>query len=365
MNTDENNQPADRLLKIDLDRLLLHLWQKRSSLLGYALITAILALVGSFFVTPLFTAEVTFLPVGSKQLSVFLKSRAAAQLVLEELPQVKNLLKVRNPSMANFAIELSKAVNIKKPGRSEDPFCFAVELANASMAAEVANRYMNLVASFVNSPDYDLAQRNTRFIKEQYDYYAESLRVAEDALRKFQEQHGIILLDSQTAATVGLVAQIEARLVKKEIELQALQNTPENPVTRKRANEVAALKDALDELKGEQESLLFAPGNIEGAVRPGLTQGLTNAPRLRMEHQKLRREVALAEQTCLHLQSQLTEARIQEEKEGVSFMVIDHAIIPEKTSYPSHALFALFGALLGLLTGIFVTLAKQACNRNP
>ncbi len=358
MNNDENKQPGDRLLKIDLDNLLLYLWQSRSNLCLYALSAMMLALLGSFFTTPLFTAEVAFLPVGSKQLAVFLKSRTAAKLVLEKIPEVRNLLRAETPTLENYAIELSKAVRVKKPGRSDDPFRFQVELASATLAAEVANTYMNLVASFVNSPEYDMAQRNTRFIKEQYDFYAESLRLAEDALRKFQEEHGIILLDSQTAATVGLVAQIEARLVKKEIELQALQSTPENPVARKRANEVAALKDTLDELKGEQESLIFAPGNPEGTGRPGLTTGLTDAPRLRLEHQKLRREVALAEQTCLHLQSQLTAARIQEEQEGVSFMIIDHAIIPEKRSYPVRPLFALFGALLGLLTGTFITLVR-------
>ncbi len=358
MNNETNKLAGDRLLKIDLDRLLLNLWQHRSGLYLYTLVVMLLALLGSFFVTPLFTAEIAFLPVGSKQLAVFLKSRTTARLVLDKMPEVRDLLRAETPTTENFAIELSKAVKVKKPGRSDDPFIFQVELANATMAAQVANNYMTLVASFVNSPEYDMAQRNTRFIKEQYDFYADSLRLAEDALRKFQEEHGIILLDSQTAATVGLVAQIEARLVKKEIELQALQSTPENPVARKRANEVAALKDTLDELKGEQESLIFAPGNPDGTGKPGLTPGLTDAPRLRLEHQKLRREVALAEQTCLHLQSQLTAARIQEEQEGISFMIIDHAIIPEKPSHPSRSLFALFGALLGMLTGIFVTLIR-------
>jgi hypothetical protein len=364
MNDSENNQAGERLLKIDIDRLLLKLWQDRRLIATCVLCLAFLALVGSFLVTPLFTAEITFLPVGSKQLAVFIKSRAAAKLVLNEIPEVKGLLKVKNPTLANLAIELSKAVSIRRPDRSEQPFALLVELPDAAISANVANAYMNLVASFVNSPEYDLAKRNTMFIKEQYDFYTATLRSAEDALRKFQEEHGIILLDSQTAATVGLVAQIEARLVKKEIELQAMQNIPENPVTQKRANEVAALKDTLNELKGEQESMLFSTGTLEGSGRPGMTPGLTEAPRLRLEHQKLRREVAIAEQTCLHLQNQLTTARIQEEKEGISFMVIDRAIVPEKTSYPNHAIFTLFGGLLGLFTGIFIALLQPATRLN-
>ncbi len=193
-----------------------------------------------------------------------------------------------------------------------------------------------------------MAQRNTRFIQGQYDFFAAGLRKAEDALRSFQEQHGIILLDSQTAATVGLVAQIEARLIKKEIELQALQSSPENPVARKRENEIAALKDTLNELKGEQEGLIIAGGNA-GDSRTGINQGLAEAPRLRLEHRRLSREVTLAEQTCMYLQSQLTSAKIQQEKEGVSFMIIDAAIVPDKPSHPKHWLFALLGALAGLL----------------
>ncbi|PKL38694.1 MAG: hypothetical protein CVV41_22195 [Candidatus Riflebacteria bacterium HGW-Riflebacteria-1] len=353
MNNSENNQTGERLLKIDLDQLLLKLWQDRRMLAAWVLALMILAIGGSFLATPLFTAEITFLPIGSKQLSVFIKSRATAKLVLKEIPEVTRLLKAENPTLANMAIELSKAVNIRKPQHSDEPYALLVELPNASMAADVANVYMKLVASFVNSPEYDLAKRNTLFIKEQYDLFAATLRSNEDALRKFQEVNGIILLDSQTAATVGLVAQIEARLVKKEIELQALQNLSENPATQKRANEIAALKDTLNELKGEQENMLFSSGTIEGSGRPGMTPGLTDAPRLRLEHQKLRREVAIAEQTCLHLQNQLTAARIQEEREGISFMVIDRAIVPEKTSYPNRLAFALFGGILGLLLGIF------------
>jgi hypothetical protein len=337
------------LIRLDLDQLLLDIWHQRRRLLFSAIVWAVIAVVLSLFFNPLFQAEITFLPVGSKQLAVFLKSRAAAKLVLAELPAVRDYLKVSRPTQANYAIELSRSISIRKPSREDQPYSLAVELANATMAAEVANAYMNLVASFVNNPEYDLAQRNTRFIKEQYDLYAASLGRSEDELRSFQEKHGVILLDSQTAATVGLVAQIEARLVKKEIELQALQTTPENPVLKKRANEIAALKDTLNELKGEQEGLIFTSGNMGAGMRPGLQPGLSEAPRLRLEHQRLRREVALAEQTCMHLQSQLTAARIQEEKEGISFMVIDRAIVPDKPSYPNRPLFAVVGAFLGML----------------
>ena len=205
MNDGTNNQTGERLLKIDLDQFLLKLWQDRQILAYWVLALMILAIAGSFLATPLFTAEITFLPIGSKQLAVFIKSRATAKLVLKEIPEVKSLLKPDNPTLANMAIELSKAVNIRKPEKSDEPYALLVELPNASMAADVANVYMTLVASFVNSPEYDLAKRNTLFIKEQYDLFAATLRSSEDALRKFQEVHGIILLDSQTAATVGMM----------------------------------------------------------------------------------------------------------------------------------------------------------------
>lgn len=342
-----------RLFKIDLDRLLLKFWQQRRSLLKFTLVAGCLAVFASFFLTPLFTAEVAFLPVGSKALGVFLNSRATAMLVMNKLPELKRLLKPGNPTPENYAIELGKRLTIRHSAHQDQPFKLRVELADAAMAAEVANNYMSLVASFVNSPEFDMAQRNTRFLERQLEFYAAALRKSEDALRSFQEQHGIILIDSQTAATVGLVAQIEARLVKKEIELQALQTAPENPVVKKRANEIAALKDTLNELKGEQEGLIITGGPASGDSRVGLQQGLAEAPRLRLEHQRLRREVSLAEQTCMHLQSQLTSARIQEEKEGISFMIIDHAIVPDKPSHPVRPLFALFGGLLGFLLALF------------
>jgi len=348
--TDEHKVEAKpQLFRINLDKLLWLLLQHRALLMKYVIISGLLAVFVSLFFPTLYTAEVAFLPVGPKQLGVFLKSRSTAMLVLEALPEVKTLLNPKIPGSENYAIELSRCLTIKHAATQDYPYTLKVELGNATMAANVANTYMNLVASFVNSPEFDMAQRNTRFIQGQYDFYAEGLRKAEDALRSFQEQHGIILLDSQTAATVGLVAQIEARLVKKEIELQALQSSPENPAAKKRANEIAALKDTLNELKGEQEGLIIAGGSNAGDSRTGINQGLAEAPRLRLEHRRLSREVSLAEQTCMYLQSQLTSARIQQEKEGISFMIIDKAIIPDKPSHPKRWLFALLGALAGLL----------------
>lgn len=352
-----------RLIKLDLDQLLIGLWQGRKQIAVVTMATALLALVASFFITPLFTAEVTFLPVGSKQLSVFLKSRSTAGLVLARLPEVKQYLNPRIPEESQYAIELSRKLTIKSPVREDQPYSLRVELANASMAAEVANTYLKMVAEHLNSAEYDMARRNTEIVRKQYEFYAARLREAESALRSFQEKHGIIFLDSQTAATVGLVAQIEARIIKKEIELQALQESLESPIVRKRTNEIAALKDTLNELKGEQEGLVFTTGIPEQGGRSSFISG---APQLRLDHQKLRREVSLAEQVCMTLQTQLTAAKIQEEKEAIAFVIVDRAIVPVKTSHPVRGLFLLFGAALGLLVALsrsfYFTLLEQTTN---
>ncbi len=347
MNVKNNLKPSERLMRIDLDLFLLHLWQKRVCLAGWGLSLALVSLLISFLFSPLYVSEVHFLPVGTKQLPVFLKSRTAAALVINQLPEVKQWLWVRSPGADKYAIELQKKVVVKSSNREDHPHVFRVELGSARMAADVANAYVAVVAEHVNSPEFDMAQRHSQIIRFQYDKFFAKMRQAEEKLREFQEIHGLIYLDSQTAATVGLVAQIEARIFKKEIELQALQTSPESQLALKRANEISALKDTLDELKGEQEGLLLSTGAVKTS-----SPGLTGAPQLRLEHQKLRRDVTLAEQACMQLQTQLNSAVIQEEKEGVSFMIIDKAIIADKPSYPSRTLFSVFGMLLGLLTGI-------------
>lgn len=365
MSESVTNSGENRLIKIDLDLLIMDLWQKRLPVFGITMLLALMALAGSFFVTPLFTAEVSFLPVGSKQLSVFLKSRSTATLVLARLPELKNYLRISYPDNNQYAIELSRRLTIKPPAREDQPYILRVELANASMAADVANTYLELVAKHLNSAEYDMARRNTGIIREQYEFFATALREAEASLRSFQEKHGIIFLDSQTAATVGLVAQIEARIVKKQIELEALQESLESPILRKRTNEIAALKDTLNELKGEQEGLIFTTGLPETGGRSAVLSG---APQLRIEHQKLRRDVNLAEQACLTLQAQLTAAKIQEEKEAIAFVVVDPAIVPVKPSHPNRGMFFLFGAMLGLLLAVsksfYTTLLEQTAARN-
>jgi hypothetical protein len=118
-------------------------------------------------------------------------------------------------------------------------------------------------------------------------------------------------------------------------------------MTKKRANEIAALKDTLNELKGEQEGLIIAGSSSIGDSRTGLNHGLRRStPFSGWNTSGLRREVALGlTDSALHLQSQLTSARIQEEKEAVSFMIIDAAIAPDKPSHPRRPGFCFTGPL--------------------
>lgn len=361
MNNKNDHQPA----AINLDHFMTHLWNGKRQIFALTLACAAVVTMASFLITPIFRAEVAFLQTGSKQLPVFLKSRTVAGLVLREFPGLTALLAVKTPTPDNDAIALQKCISIRQPSQYDSPATLRVELPDPVLSANVANACMRLVASYVNTPEYDTDKRHVKYLEEQYDQYSTALRKAEEALRSFQEQHGIMLLDSQTAATVGLVAQIEARLIKKEIEFEALQNAPDNPGVQKRANEISALKGCLAELKGEQEGLVFTSGRSEAANRTGLSLGLATAPKLRLEHQRLRREVAVSEQACMRLMEQLGAARVKEEKEGTSFMIIDQAIPPEKPVYPNKPLFGFFGALLGFATAVLkLSLAAQA-QRQP
>jgi len=107
---------------------------------------------------------------------------------------------------------------------------------------------------------------------------------------------------------------------------------------------VANLETGADRLVGR----LNAP-DMTAAAADFMAGGLASAPQLLLDYYRLRREVEITQKVFELLMQQQALARVEEQREGTSFTIVDPAVIPWEKAKPRRKLFALAGAFIGLL----------------
>ncbi|MDX1400694.1 MAG: Wzz/FepE/Etk N-terminal domain-containing protein, partial [Kiloniellales bacterium] len=89
-------------------------------------------------------------------------------------------------------------------------------------AAQVTNRFIQLLDEFNQQMNITKASRTKEFIAEQMDVRATALSQAEERLRGFQETHRTLILDEQLRAAIEMVADLTAQAVALEVQLEIL-----------------------------------------------------------------------------------------------------------------------------------------------
>jgi len=80
-------------------------------------------------------------------------------------------------------------------------------------------------------------------------------------------------------------------------------------------------------------------------------RGYLESPQLKRRHSELERHVASKNAVWIELSRELETARIDEHRRLIRINILDDARLPTKAVRPSKAIFAFFGAVLGLLVG--------------
>ena len=380
---------------------------------------AVLGVAVSFAFTPIFKAEATFIPVesgssskfaallgqlggmglpvpgvsgGKKspggQLAVVLSSRALAEEMFRRFPELPALL---NPPgwlasllgpgeptpVERLAMTLQELITVTVPRKDEQPLVLAVEVPEATMAARLANAYMEALASYVNQVSFTNARKSREYIEAQVEVYRKELTQTEETLKAFQETHRVVSLSAQANEAIRVVGELKGRLLMKDMEreVRLKTTTPNHPEVTLIDDQIAALKAQLQRMEEGNEDLLTrqaAPplaggpadaqpaGSVSGVASRNTSQGtrfetaplagsLASAPQLMLDFYRRRRDVEIAGKVFELLMQQLALARITEQNEAVTFQVIDLAVIPWKKVRPKRSLFALVGGFLGIL----------------
>lgn len=369
--------------EISLIELATTLGEEKKILFGLPLIAAVVSIIVSLLMTPIYTAKVTLLPPagggggsgamlgdagglaalaglslgggGSSQTYIsILQSRSAAELAndrfnLMERYELESKDQLEKALKDNLRVQLDKKSDvITIEADDEDP----------EFAAQLANGFYDILVELQNKLAITEAQRKRAFFEDQFAKAKEKLTEAELNLAKVQRETGVLEIESQASSTMSAIANIRAQIAGKEVKLASFKAfaTSSNPEYQQTLAELAGLREQLRKLeakapKTDGDETQF--GNLSAA----------QLPETGLEYIRAFREVKYQQAIFEVMAKQFEFAKLEEAKEGAAVQLLDAAVAPELKSKPKRALIVVLSTLAAGFLAVLVALLRGAIRK--
>ncbi len=297
---------------------------------------------------PLGLAGLLGLPIPSERLLTLLESRRLLGLAVDR----HDLVEVYGAPHREAAIEwLSEAVE------SELGDDGSLVLRATARTPELAADLANTLAALLDSLNREYRRRQASSLRGFLESRVRSTReeLGGDAarLRQFQDAHGVVDIEAQTAAAIDVAKGLAFELSLKQVELGVLsrQVAPDHADRQGLAIRVEELDRQLQMLVGDLSRRLGDQAPVAAAESP-LGPPLKALPELMQEYAVLTLQVKMREEVLLFLGAQLEEAKVREARDTPTLQVLDPATPPKTRSAPRRTLLtaAAGGAAAVLLT---------------
>jgi len=254
--------------------------------------------------------------------------------------------------------------------------CVTVTDADPQRAADIANRFVDMLGEVECNLGVESAGRQRKFLDERIQDAQANLCTAQRAWEGFQEQHRIVRVDEGLRASATVLGELAAQRISREISLQvALTSLSEaSPLVQSLREEVRRLTEKIDEITKEGlRAGALAPsagpgeGGSSGAhggderVSQWLFPPVSEVPALALRQMELERELALQLKLYELLVTQRELAGIEEARSRTSMIVVSPATPPDRPAglglAGSFALAFVAGTLS--VSGVLLLLAQK------
>lgn len=333
--------------------------------------TAIVSLVISLLMTPIFRAETKILPpspnssssiamqllnqmggfanLASSSLGMknqndmyigILRSRTVADRIVDRFGLMK-LYDVKYREDARKELDES----LKTIGGKDGMIVVAVEDRDPKRAADMANAFVEEMIGVSRGLALTEAAQRRLFFEEQLKDVKMALVKAEEGIKGFQEKTGALKIDDQARAVIQGIGNLRAQIAAREVQYKVAKTfaTPQNPDIQRIEEELRGLKAELGKLEqkgGSSHDPLMPTGRM---------------PSVGMEYFRKLRDVKYNETLYELLAKQYEMAKLDEARDAVVIQVIDKAVIPERKAKPKKAVIVGFSTVTGLLFATLLT----------
>ena len=279
-----------------------------------------------------------------------LQSQSVADGMIRRF-DLMHLFHAKYVSEARFRLQKTSRFVAEKDGM----ISIAVDAGDPHRAADMANGYVDEMYKLNNRLAIGGASQKRLFFEQQLAQEKDRLADSEVALKETEEKTGVIAPSGQTENIIRQIAQLQAEITSREVQLDALRtsSTDQNPDVIRLNTEVSGLRRELHDL--ESGSSTRNPGDISISSR--------NVPQAGLEYIRKERDVKYHQLLFDLLARQYEAARMDEAKAAPIIQIVDPAQVPDKKSAPFRALWAITGGFLGFLFSCAWVLSKYIYQR--
>jgi uncharacterized protein involved in exopolysaccharide biosynthesis len=279
-----------------------------------------------------------------------LQSQSVADGMIQRFDLMRRLHPQRKSDLRAILTKTSKFVAGK-----DGMISISVTNHDPRMAADMANAYVDELYHINNRLAFGAASQRRLFFEQQLAQEKDKLADAEVALKKTSEATGVIAPSGQMETVIRQVAQLEAEITAREVELGALRtsSTEQNPDVVRLTSELTSLRAQLRDL--ENGTTKRTPGDISITA--------ANVPQAGLEYIRKEREVKYHQLLFDLLARQYEAARMDEAKSAPIIQVVDAAQVPDRKSAPFRALWGIVGCLLGFFLSAGYVLGSHVYQR--
>lgn len=277
--------------------------------------------------------------------------------------QSKNLEEAIEELRENISVEVNDDGTIGLSVNITTEYMANKEMEDGArlLASDLTNYFVIELDRINKSLKTDNAKNTRIFIEKRYLQNIDELNKAEEALKLFQNNHGIVSIENQVQSTITLISELQARIVSKQIEMEILKKNygENNSGVISIGEELKTLKRKLSDLKNcyDEDGL---PADSE---RMNLILQVDSIPDLSLQYARLYRNVLLQEKILEFILPQYEQAKIQEMKDTPTVQVLDKAVPPIKRVKPRRGLLVLACGLLTFIISILFVFSVDHIQR--
>jgi uncharacterized protein involved in exopolysaccharide biosynthesis len=220
---------------------------------------------------------------------------------------------------------------------------------SVGLAHDLAAAFMDALRGTNGRLALSQSSQRRLFFGQQLVKEKDDLEDAEVELKKTEEKSGLIAPAGQTESEIKTIAETQAQISAREVELAALSEAG----TDQNAG-IIRLKSEIENLQGQLARLQNGSGRSSSAAIP-----TSKVPELQLEYVRKEREVKYHEALFDMLSRQYEAARLDEARDAPVLQVLDPASYPDTKSSPRRLLILLGGSAFGLLAGCAWVLARN------
>ena len=325
--------------------------------------------------TPIYRAEVTFMPVSSQPFSglsdvagkllglnlktdsvsnkviAILYSRSLAERVSKKLGLPEVFFKDSEEEITNKYIKsaeymLHDVVDISKDTKI-GLIKLSVEYKDPDLAYKIANTYASELQNMLEEKAITLAKANRLFLEKKLKETERELKSALRKLSNVQKKEKIVDPESQVKGVFELYSSLVVQKIRLQMQLDQLKSvlSPDSP-------NIKAIKKQIEIIDKQIKS-------IESRSDANSILSIVNMADKMPEYMPLYLHAKGLQVKYELIMKMYEQAKVEEQKEKIYVEIIDQPFVPEHPVKPRKRLILIVSAVSAFLLGIFLTLFME------